>query len=110
MIDHSTYLEPFQYSTGINTVIVNGKLVLDNGQPAGRGLAEPCDTAWQCRRIERLATPQLRPDVCRAFEINKPARERIPNDHLSPGRLKSDRLAGWSRRLQDDTSRLLELW
>ena len=33
VIDHSTYLEPFQYSTGINTVIVNGKLVLDNGQP-----------------------------------------------------------------------------
>jgi N-acyl-D-amino-acid deacylase len=32
VMDHSTYLEPFQYNSGINTVIVNGKLVLDNGQ------------------------------------------------------------------------------
>jgi N-acyl-D-aspartate/D-glutamate deacylase len=33
VIDHSTYLEPFQYNSGIIAVMVNGKLVLDNGQP-----------------------------------------------------------------------------
>jgi N-acyl-D-aspartate/D-glutamate deacylase len=33
VIDHSTYLEPFHYGTGISTVIVNGKTVLENGQP-----------------------------------------------------------------------------
>ena len=33
VIDHSTYLEPFQYSTGIIHVLVNGKLVLEKGQP-----------------------------------------------------------------------------
>ncbi len=32
VIDHSTYLEPFQYNTGIVSVIVNGRLVLENGQ------------------------------------------------------------------------------
>ena len=32
VIDHSTYLEPFQYNSGIISVIVNGKLVLENGQ------------------------------------------------------------------------------
>jgi hypothetical protein len=37
----------------------------------------------------------------------KPAREQIPNDHLSPGRLKSDRLAGCSRRLTACESRVL---
>jgi N-acyl-D-amino-acid deacylase len=34
VIDHSTYLEPFQYSTGIIFAMVNGKLVLENGQPS----------------------------------------------------------------------------
>jgi N-acyl-D-amino-acid deacylase len=33
VIDRSTYLEPFQYSTGIIHVLVNGKLALENGQP-----------------------------------------------------------------------------
>ncbi len=33
VIDHSTYVEPFQYSTGIIHVLVNGKLVLEKGQP-----------------------------------------------------------------------------
>ena len=36
VIDHSTYLEPFQYNSGINSVIVNGKLVLEDGQSPGR--------------------------------------------------------------------------
>jgi N-acyl-D-aspartate/D-glutamate deacylase len=31
--DRSTYLEPFQYSTGIVTVLVNGKIVLEYGNP-----------------------------------------------------------------------------
>jgi len=31
VIDHSTYLEPFQYSTGIIYVVVNGEIVLDQG-------------------------------------------------------------------------------
>ena len=33
VIDHSTYLEPFQYSDGIEYVLVNGQLVFDKGQP-----------------------------------------------------------------------------
>ena len=33
VIDHSTYVEPFQYSTGIVHVLVNGKIVLEKGQP-----------------------------------------------------------------------------
>jgi N-acyl-D-amino-acid deacylase len=33
VIDRSTYVEPFQYSTGIIHVLVNGKLALENGQP-----------------------------------------------------------------------------
>jgi N-acyl-D-amino-acid deacylase len=33
VIDHSTYIEPFQYSSGIAHVLVNGKLALENGQP-----------------------------------------------------------------------------
>jgi N-acyl-D-amino-acid deacylase len=32
VIDRATYLEPFQYSTGINHVVVNGRLVLENGR------------------------------------------------------------------------------
>ena len=35
VIDRSTYTEPFQYSEGIEYVIVNGKLVLDQGKPTG---------------------------------------------------------------------------
>jgi N-acyl-D-aspartate/D-glutamate deacylase len=30
--DRSTYLEPFQYSTGVIFVLVNGQVVLDNGE------------------------------------------------------------------------------
>jgi N-acyl-D-amino-acid deacylase len=33
--DKSTYTEPFQYSEGIEYVIVNGQLVLDKGKPTG---------------------------------------------------------------------------
>jgi N-acyl-D-aspartate/D-glutamate deacylase len=35
VIDRATYLEPFQYGEGINTVIVNGRVVLDQGSPTG---------------------------------------------------------------------------
>ncbi len=35
VIDKSTYLEPFQYPEGIDTVIVNGRIVLDRGTHTG---------------------------------------------------------------------------
>jgi len=35
VMDHSTYEEPFQYSEGIEYVIVNGQLVLERGQHTG---------------------------------------------------------------------------
>lgn len=35
VIDKATYQEPFQYSAGIEYVIVNGRLVLDKGSPTG---------------------------------------------------------------------------
>ncbi|MDA1163751.1 MAG: D-aminoacylase [Planctomycetota bacterium] len=35
VIDKSTYNAPFQYSEGIEHVIVNGRVVLSNGQPTG---------------------------------------------------------------------------
>ncbi len=35
VIDHSTYERPFQYSTGIEYVVVNGKLVFDGGKHTG---------------------------------------------------------------------------
>ena len=89
VIDHSTYVEPFQYSTGIIHVLVNGKLALENGQPHKTSARdEPCVTAGRRRPARSL-------DRSRANK--KPAREQIPNNHLSPGCSKSDRLAGWSR-------------
>jgi N-acyl-D-aspartate/D-glutamate deacylase len=33
VVDRSTYLEPFQYSAGVVHVVVNGKLVLEEGRP-----------------------------------------------------------------------------
>lgn len=41
VIDRSTYTEPFQYGEGIRYVIVNGQLVLDNGQHTGRHAGRP---------------------------------------------------------------------
>ena len=35
VIDRATYTEPFQYSEGIEYVIVNGELVLDHGKHTG---------------------------------------------------------------------------
>jgi N-acyl-D-aspartate/D-glutamate deacylase len=35
VIDRSTYTEPFQYSVGIEYVVVNGQLVLERGKPTG---------------------------------------------------------------------------
>jgi N-acyl-D-aspartate/D-glutamate deacylase len=35
IIDHATYDKPHQYSTGVEYVIVNGKVVLDKGQHTG---------------------------------------------------------------------------
>jgi N-acyl-D-aspartate/D-glutamate deacylase len=33
VVDRSTYLEPFQFSEGIEWVVVNGKVVLEKGRP-----------------------------------------------------------------------------
>ena len=33
--DRATFTDPFQYAVGISTVIVNGKVVLDNGRHTG---------------------------------------------------------------------------
>ena len=35
VIDRSTYTDPFRYSEGIEYVVVNGRLVLDQGKPTG---------------------------------------------------------------------------
>jgi len=35
VIDHATYTDPFQYSSGIEHVIVNGRIVLDAGKHTG---------------------------------------------------------------------------
>ena len=35
VIDKSTYQQPFQYSEGIEFVVVNGQVVLDQGKPTG---------------------------------------------------------------------------
>ena len=35
VIDNATFLEPHQYSTGIAHVIVNGKLVIKDGEYTG---------------------------------------------------------------------------
>jgi N-acyl-D-amino-acid deacylase len=34
--DRATFTDPFQYSVGISTVVVNGKVVLDNGRHTGQ--------------------------------------------------------------------------
>jgi N-acyl-D-aspartate/D-glutamate deacylase len=35
VIDRATYTDPFQYSVGIEYVIVNGQVVLDQGKHTG---------------------------------------------------------------------------
>lgn len=35
IIDRATYDQPFQYAEGIHTVIVNGRMTLEHGQPTG---------------------------------------------------------------------------
>ena len=44
VIDRATYPEPFQYSEGIEYVIVNGQVVLERASPRARSPAGPCDT------------------------------------------------------------------
>ena len=34
--DRATFTDPFQYSVGVSTVVVNGEVVLDNGRHTGR--------------------------------------------------------------------------
>jgi len=35
IIDHATYEKPHQYATGVEYVIVNGRIVLDSGRHTG---------------------------------------------------------------------------
>jgi N-acyl-D-aspartate/D-glutamate deacylase len=35
IIDKSTYTDPFQYSEGVLHVLVNGQIVLENGEHTG---------------------------------------------------------------------------
>jgi hypothetical protein len=35
IIDHATYEKPHQYATGVEYLVVNGKLVLDHGNHSG---------------------------------------------------------------------------
>jgi len=55
--DRSTYLEPFQYSTGVTFVVVNGQLVLDQGEHTH---------ARPGRALRRAGTPSLTPATQRA--------------------------------------------
>jgi N-acyl-D-aspartate/D-glutamate deacylase len=41
VMDHSTYEDPFQYSTGIEYVIVNGQMVLDGAKHTGAHPGRP---------------------------------------------------------------------
>lgn len=41
VIDRSTYTDPFRYSTGIRYAMVNGTLVLDQGEHTGRRPGRP---------------------------------------------------------------------
>ena len=54
--DHSTYVKPLQYATGVTDVFVNGKLALKDGEPTGahsgrvvRGRAWTGATGGGCR-------------------------------------------------------------
>ncbi len=52
VLDHATYTEPFQYNDGIETVLVNGQIVLDQGRHTGArpGIAlRRCSTLSQQR-------------------------------------------------------------
>ena len=93
VIDQSTYLEPFQYSTGIEYVIVNGQLVLERGRQthvhAGTRLAARSDEA------RTPSTPHEK----------KPASDQVPNDYLSLSRSNPDRLAGSLDELRTCSSR-----
>ena len=49
--DHATFAEPHQYSTGVNFVVVNGQIVLSDGEPtgitSGRVVRGPGWTGWE---------------------------------------------------------------
>jgi len=49
--DHATYEDPHQYSTGVSHVLVNGELVLENGEHTGalpgRAVRGPGWTGWE---------------------------------------------------------------
>jgi N-acyl-D-amino-acid deacylase len=58
--DHSTYVKPMQYATGVTDVIINGKLALKDGQPTGvasgralRGRAWTGAPGGRCRKSSK---------------------------------------------------------
>jgi dihydroorotase/N-acyl-D-amino-acid deacylase len=71
--DLATYDEPTQYSTGIETVVVNGELVLDDGQMTnarpGRALRGP---GWRA--------PEASPATGAASDEPACANDAVPND------------------------------
>lgn len=66
VIDRSTCSEPFQYSTGIRHVLVNGQLVLHDGRHTG---AMPGRTLRKTRELEHAAERR---------ESGAAAREAVP--------------------------------
>ena len=54
VIDQATYTAPFQYSEGIEYVIVNGQVVLEQGKHTGAMPGKACGTprSWEREEIE----------------------------------------------------------
>ena len=64
VIDRSTYLEPFQYSTGIVHVVVNGRLVVEDGRLTdlrpGRAATWQMTTAPEDAALQRRGSDRSR--------------------------------------------------
>jgi N-acyl-D-aspartate/D-glutamate deacylase len=54
VIDNATFEKPHQYATGIEYVVVNGQIVLDQGRPTG---ARPGVILYGQGRREAALTP-----------------------------------------------------
>ena len=64
VIDRATYEDPFQDSTGIEYVIVNGQVVLDKGAHTGAKPGRPL-------RHESLASPVKRSEALRELKVTR---------------------------------------
>lgn len=60
VIDHSSYVEPFQYSTGIMHVLVNGTLVLEAGQPTKSRPGRTASRATIFRRLNQQRSGEIK--------------------------------------------------